>query len=206
MARAIRTKGGRLKTSVRRRRIRAAGAKPGEVVLLDVTRKRTKGVRGKNSILIDMVVETQWAADLDVRKLLHEIRVNLAEHYQAALLSGMKPDGSGPHPPLKRDKGRKRGVLTGEMAKRWGLGKITGGPFRASTKIRPFDSGERAPMLARELKRGNDFQAITGTAAKVIQETVAAWVRDAIPASGDGVGTPESVPQQGGELPQLRNK
>jgi hypothetical protein len=41
MARAIRTKGGRLKTAVRRRRIRAAGAKPGEVVLLDVTRKRT---------------------------------------------------------------------------------------------------------------------------------------------------------------------
>lgn len=204
--RSIRTKGGRLKTAERRRRIRSAGAKPGEVVLLDVTRKRERGQRTRNAILVDFVVETQWSVDLDIRKFLHEVRINLAEHYRNALLSGMRADGKGPLPPLKRDReGRTRGVKSGEMAEKWGIGPVVGGPFRASVKLRPFDGGEHAPMISRELRRGVDYQSVEGDAAKVIQDTLQDWIRRAVPASGDGVATPESVPaEKSGTLPDFK--
>jgi hypothetical protein len=200
----LRTKSGRLSTKERRRRIAASGAKPGEVVILDVTRRRERGVRRRNAISVDMAVETQWAADLDVRKLLHELRIVLAEHYRASLLAGQRADGRGPLPPLKRDSSRSRGVLTGEMANRWGLSKITGGPFRASTKLRPFEGGERAPMIARELRRGVDYQSVEGVVPQLIAQVVQDWLRRAVPSDGDGVGTPATAETQGGELPQLK--
>ena len=87
MPRAIRTKSGRLRRGVARRRIDAAG--PGEVVVLDRGRrmvKRADGsrVRSRNSFTLDFAVVSPLAFDLDVRKLVDELRVNLAEHYSDA--------------------------------------------------------------------------------------------------------------------------
>jgi hypothetical protein len=204
MARSIRRKSGKLRVGERRRRIR--NAKPGEVVLLEVANRRTgkfgRGRAAQNSIEINLGVEQQWAADTDVRKLLHVLRIALGEHYRDSLLAGQKADGFGPLPPLKRDKGRTRGVLTGELAKRWGIGAITGGPFQARVKLRPYAAGERNVVITRELQRGNDYQSIEGAAAEVIQQVVAAWLEAAVPTGGDGVATPASVPtSKRGELP-----
>ena len=93
MARRRRTRlrSGRLKASERRRRLNAANPPPGGVVILDVTRRNRRGRRTRDSWSVDLAVRTQFSADLDVRKLAHAIRMELAEHYRASLLQGRRP-------------------------------------------------------------------------------------------------------------------
>jgi hypothetical protein len=207
----IRTKSGRLTAGERRRRVSAANLQPGEVIILDRSRRVVKGVRSKNSLTAELRVGVQFAVDTDVRKLLHATRVALAEHFQAKLRAGERPDGRGELPHLKartlaRNPGRpdRFGVLTGEMARRWLLLKITGGPLRASTRMKPWGGDGRNFMINKLLARGVDFQSIDGEAAEVIRQALEDFIRHAAPTEGEGVATPVSVPHAGGELPTFR--
>ena len=206
----ILTKSGRLRRRERRRLIAEANPKPGEVVLLGVTRRRQKGKRKRNSFSAEFVVKTQWAADTDVRKLLAEVRLDLGRHYQSQLLQGKRPcRGSLPdlkEQTLARDPGRpdRFGVKTGEFADRWLLLKIRGGPLAASTRIKPWGGDGRRFWINRMLKAGVDFQSVDGKAAEVISDAVESWVKRAVPASGAGVGTPDRINPRGGELRNIK--
>lgn len=209
--RSIRTKSGRLRAGERRRRLAAANLAPGDVLILDVSRRAKKGKRSKGALQAEMVVSTQIGADTDIRKLLHQVRLALARHYQAQLLAGERPDGNRGLPPLKettmrRNPGRPAsfGVLSGELARRWLLFKIRGGPLAASTRIKPWGGEGRRFAINRWLRFGIDLQSVDGAAAKVIQQEIAAWLPRAAPASGDGVATPARPTTKGGELPRFK--
>lgn len=209
--RGTRLKSGRLKKGERRRRLNAAAPRPGEVVILDRSRRRTRGRRSRGSWQVELAVQTQFSADLDVRKLVHVVRLALAEHFRASLLSGRQADGSGALPELKAGEGRKRfgvarawGVDSGFMAENWLIFPIRGGPFAASALLKPNGRDGRSFMINNNLRRGIDLQAIDGAAAEVIRATTEVWLRDAIPNSGDGVATPARVPLAGGTLREMR--
>lgn len=211
MARArIRTKSGRLTAGERRRRLAATGLQPGEVIILDRNRRVTKGVRSTNSMLVEFRVDSQLAIDSDVRKLLHEIRVNLAEHYRQQLLSGERASGSGDLPELKettiaRNPNRPKsfGVLSGEMARKWLLLKITGGPLAAQTRIKPNGADGRSFTINRWLAKGIDLQSIDGAAAEVIRVAIARFVNKAV-SDTQGIATPPNPNTTEGDLTTIR--
>ena len=202
--RGSRLRSGRLKVGERRRRIQEAGAKPGEVIILDRHERRRGGERVRGAWQVDLQVQTQFSADIDVRKLVHFVRLALAEHFRASLLAGQRPNG-GSLPALKdTEVGRSFGVDTGFLAEHWLLLPVRGGPFAASAVLKPNGEGGRGFMIDRNLRRGIDFQSIDGAAAEVIRRTTEEWLRAAIPSDGDGVATPATVPTSGGTLPQVR--
>lgn len=203
--RGSRTRSGRLKVAERRRRLQEADQGDGRTIILDVSRRRSRGQRSRGSWHVDLAVSTQFSVDLDVRKLVHRIRIELAEHYRASLLAGRTPDGK-PLPKLKREPGRDWGVESGFLAENWLVFPIRGGPFAASATLKPNGRDGRSHMINRNLRRGIDLQSVRGEAAEVIRRTTDAWLQGAVPASGDGVGTPARVPKGGGTLPQLRRK
>lgn len=175
---------------------------------MDVSRRHRRGRRSRDAWQVDLVVRAQFSVDLDVRKLVHVIRMQLAEHYRASLLQGRRPDGS-PLPQLKRGDvrgGRRWGVDSGWMAENWLVFPIRGGPFRASARLKPNGRDGRSYMINNNLRRGIDLQSVRGSAAEVIRETTDRWLADAVPAGGDGVATPTRVPTTGGLLRQMRGK
>lgn len=207
----IRTKSGRLTTAERRRRLSGLALQPGEVVILDRSRRIAKGVRSKNAMQVELRVGTEFSVDTDVRKLLHAVRMDLAEHYSRQLLAGERASGAGELPDLKestiaRNPNRPKvfGVLTGTLARRWLLLKITGGPLAASTRIKPNGADGRAFTINRWLKRGIDLQSIDGEAAEVIAAAVRRFLPLAVPTSGEGVGTPAHPNTTEGELPDIQ--
>ena len=207
----IRTKSGRLTTAERRRRLSGLSLQPGEVVILDRARRATKGVRSKNAMLVELRVGVEFSVDTDVRKLLHTIRVALAEHYRAKLLGGTRASGAGDLPELKestlaRNPGRPNafGVLSGEMASKWLLLKIKGGPLLASTSIKPNGADGRSFTINRWLKRGIDLQSIDGEAAEVIAVAIRSHLGLAVPTSGEGVGTPLRPNTAEGDLSTIK--
>lgn len=200
-----RLRSGRLKAGERRRRLNAANPEPGQTIVLDSARRNRGGKRSRGNWNVDLAVRTQFAVDLDVRKLVHAVRIELAEHYRASLLAGRRPDGS-PLPDLKGDERRQWGVKSGFLASFWLVFPIRGGPFRASARLKPNGRDGRSFMINNNLRRGVDLQGVTGDAAEVIRRTTDAWLQGAVPASGDGVGTPARVPKGGGTLPQLRRR
>jgi hypothetical protein len=202
-ARGTRMRSGRLKTSERKRRLNAANPKPGEVVILDHSRRSFRGQRSRGSWNVDLAVRTQCSVDMDVRKLVHAIRVNLGLHFRAALLGGQKADGKGSLPRLKGGESRAWGVESGFLANNWSIGPIRGGSFAATCVIQPNGADGRSFMISRNLARGVDLQAIDGAAAEVIRRTTEEWLRVAAPADGDGVATPARIPTRGGTLPEV---
>jgi len=203
--RGTRLRSGRLKKGERARRLNAAAPKPGEVVILDHSRRKKGGRRSRSSWQVELAVQTQFSADLDVRKLVHVVRMALAEHFRASLLAGRKADG-GKLPPLKRDSARQWGVESGFMAENWLVFPVRGGSFAASALLKPNGRDGRSFMINKNLRRGIDLQAIDGTAAEVIRATTQDWLRAAVPAGADGVATPARVPLSGGTLRQMRKK
>ena len=212
MPRGIRTKSGRLRRSVARRRIEAAG--PGEVILLDRGRRMTRRLdgtraRSRNSFTLDFAVASPLVFDLDIRKLVDELRVNLAEHYSLSLLAGRTADGLGTLPPLSAatqamDEPRISdtfGVRSGEMARRWLIFPVRGTSVRASAKVKPCGGGGRSHQINGWLARGIDFQSVRGDAEAVIKSTIAAWMAA---THGTTVSTPKTATTRGGELPSLR--
>ncbi len=172
---------------------------------MDRSRRRTRGRRSRNSWQVDLAVQTQFSADIDVRKLVHVVRMALAEHYRASLLAGRQPGGKA-LPALKREPARQWGVESGFMAENWLVFPIRGGPFAASARLKPNGRDGRSFMINNNLRRGIDLQAIDGAAAEVIRATTEAWLRAAVPAGGDGVATPAKVPLSGGTLVKMRKK
>ncbi len=147
---------------------------------------------------------------MDVRKLVHAIRVDLGNHFRASLLAGQRADGKGPLPDLKRGEdaeplaaGRQFALASGFMAEHWLVGPIRGGSFAAKATLKPNGRDGRSFMINNNLRRGIDFQSIGGTAADVIRRATEAWLRNAVPASGSGVGTPAKVPLRGGVLSEV---
>ncbi len=195
----------------RRRRLNAAAPKPGEVVILDHSRRRSGGKRSRASWQVELAVQTQFSADLDVRKLVHFVRMQLALHYRNSLLAGKRP-GGGELPELKkrgektRGIARQWGVQSGFMAENWLIFPVRGGPFAARALLKPNGRDGRSYMINNNLRRGIDLQAIDGAAAEVIRSTTEEWLRAAVPADGDGVGTPTRVPLGGGTLKGMRGK
>ncbi len=130
------------------------------------------------------------AFDLGVRKLVDELRVNLAEHYSLSLLVGRFADGSGALPPLaERTKhwqldgggpvprvAQTFGVRSGEMARRWLVLPVRGSTVRASAKVKPWGGEGRSHQINGWLERGIDFQSVNGEAEQVIRWTIEAWV------------------------------
>lgn len=206
----IRTKSGRLTAGERRRRLSSTSLRPGEVIILDRSRRVVKGKRSGNAMQAELRVGHTFGIDTDVRKLLHVARVDLGEHYRESLLGGQRPSGAGDLPELKpktleRNPGRPNafGVLSGTMARRWLLLKIRGGPLAASTRIKPNGEDGRSFAINKWLKRGVDLQSIDGEAAEVIRAAIERFLHQAVPTVGDGVGTPATVPHSGGELPSF---
>lgn len=188
----IRTRSGRLGARERKRRLKAANLGPGEVIILDRTRRKSKrGRRLKNAVSVELRANAQFAVDLDVRKLLWLVRLRLAEHFSGQLLSGQTASGKGRLPPLNnKNAGRTRGVDTGEMARKWLMLPIRGGPLAARTTLKPWGGDGRRFMLNRELERGVDYQSLDGKAAEVIRKATDEWLKMAVGA-GDGVATPK---------------
>ena len=208
----IRTKSGRLTTPERRRRLSGVSLGPGEVMILDRSRRVIGGKRSGNAMLVELRVGAEFSVDTDVRKLLHAVRVDLAEHYRDNLLAGARASGAGDLPELRestlaRNPGRPNsfGVLTGTMARRWLLLKIVGGPLKASTRLKPNGADGRAFAINRWLKRGIDVQSIDGEAAEVIAAAIRRHLELAVPTSHEGVGTPAHPNTTEGELPDLQS-
>lgn len=211
----IRGSTGKLLASEKRRRVNAKSPKPGEVVILDESRRVKKGQRSRNSMQVELVVQAQFSVDLDVRKLNHAIRIGLASSFRDDLLAHESADGKGHLPQLsektialERAKGRTRspnsfGERSGWMAQHWVLLPIRGGPFAASCTIKPNGAGGRNFMINSQLQKGIDFQSVVGPKAELIQKIVGEWLQGAVPASGDGVATPATADTKGGELPQF---
>jgi hypothetical protein len=210
----IRGSTGRLMAGERRRRINAASPKPGEVVILDQSRRASKGERSRGAMQVELRVETQFSVDLDVRKLVDRIRVDLASSFTDDLLAHQKADGKGQLPvlsektlALEKSKGRTRskdsfGERSGWMAQHWLLLPMRGGPYQASCVIKPNGSQGRSFMINSQLQRGIDFQSVTGSKAELIKEITAEWLRGAVPSSGDGVATPASADTRCGDHSQ----
>lgn len=208
MPRRTRSKAtGRLLRSERRRRIAKATTRPGEIVLIDKSVRKKKGQATRNSIQIEWHVETQWSVDLDVRKAVHEWRLALARHYRDQLLAGLKADGKGALPPLRRKQGREGdtyAVDSGWMAQNWLVGPIRGGPSNARCTLKPNGRGGRAEMINRSLDRDIDLQAVDGVVEEITKQVWDQWIADAVLPLGDGVATPVSVPHgKGGRLTQF---
>lgn len=173
-------------------------------MILDRSERRRGGQRQRGAWQVDLHVQTQFSVDIDVRKLVHFVRLALAEHFRASLLAGKRP-GGGSLPSLKDpDGGRSFGVDSGFLAENWLVLPVRGGPFAASARLKPNGADGRGYMIDRNLRRGIDFQAIDGDAAEVIRRTTEEWLAAAVPADGDGVATPARVPMGGGTLPQIR--
>ncbi|EDM74775.1 hypothetical protein PPSIR1_10970, partial [Plesiocystis pacifica SIR-1] len=177
MPRAIRTKSGRLRRGVARRRIQAAG--PGEVIVLDQGRRMVKRrdgsrSRSRNSFTLDFAVATPLAFDLDMRKLVDELRLNLAEHYSLSLLASQLADGSAPLPPLSRKTQAIHperdpdsfGVRSGQLARRWLIYPVRGTTVRASARLKPYGGEGRSHRINGWLERGIDLQSVRGDAAR----------------------------------------
>lgn len=145
------------------RRIRTPGA--GETVILAPTRRRSAG-RARGLLTISLEVPRQFAVDLDVRKLLDRIRVELGD----ALRGDANPD----------------------LAKRYSLGPISGNAARAT-----------ATLTNTSRTAARYFAAVFPKIAPPIVERVTAeWLLQAVPPSGDGVGTPATVNTSSGPLPR----
>lgn len=224
--RKIRTQAGRLTMGERRRRIKASGAAPGEVIILDVSdRKLSKRQRRRglttNAVDVDFAVETQFSVDMDVRKLVNFLRIAIGIHLRESMLKGESPDGFGLHPKprpstLDRNPGRPNilGVLTGETAKNWYIGTIGGGSFTARAKITPaqvgglgtdsegvFVAGQgRDAAMAYMASRGVRFMTVEGDVAELVKQVTEQWLQAAVPSSGDGVKTPGRINPRGGSL------
>jgi hypothetical protein len=153
-------------------------------------KKHSAGSRGGFSLRLEP--RNTWAIDFDARKLLHRIRVALAEHFRDSLLSGKQPDGS-PLPPGY-------GVRTGWMARNWLLDPIRGSADQASTALHPNPAGGRDEIIEKAIAQGYDFQGVTAESIRVVERAVQAWLHDAFPAGGDGVGTEASPNVAGGAL------
>ncbi len=176
-----------------------------------MSRRRRRGKRSRASIQIELATRTQFSVDLDVRKLLHELRIAVADHYRAALIAGQRADGRGPLPALAsgaagREFGvtRRYGVESGFMAENWLVFGIRGGPFRAAVTLKPNGAGGRGNMINAALRNGVDFQSIEGDVAQIIQRTTQDWMQNAVPSGGDGVSTPPRTRLGGGTLRQVK--
>ena len=192
----IRTLSGRLGIKERRRRLSAANLQPGEVIIVDRARQLRKGKRLRNSFVAELRAKAQFAVDLDCRKLVHRIRLRLAQHYADKLSAGERASGRGQLPKLKskkpKDIGRTRGVETGEMVSRWMMLKVHGSPLSSRTTLKPWGGDGRRFMINRELLGGVDYQSLDGEAAEVVRAATAEWLKAAVGA-GDGVATPKRV-------------
>lgn len=139
----------------------------------------------KNGLATTFVSGSDWSFDLDAGLLVDAITTSLLTLYRQAIQRGLKPDGSGAHPPLKAGaamvknrKGKTRGYRTGYLADNLRRSKITGTTTKAQSRIVP--PVNRNVFVATEAKRGHSYTTVSGMAATVIQTVTDKFIRDGL--------------------------
>lgn len=158
------------------------------VFFAGTTRKRkadkADGAKGDVKITTTFAAEAleiNTSADLLVDAATHALLV----YYRNAIMSGTKPDGSGPQVKLSQasaaDPSRLseyRGFKTGVLADGIRRTAITGTTTKARASILPPTN--RNVFVAEEAKRGIFYLRLGGEADKVIQATVQEWLDNAV--------------------------
>jgi len=193
------TKSGRLRSSVKRRMLN--GAEPGAVVVFRKSKKATTSRgrftgRGAGLVELGLKFHDDLSFDGDCRKLVRYIQVDLAAHYSESLLAGVDPDTGQALPKLSArttalSKGRSGGfgVRTGNTAKTWQVGTISGHALAARGKVFPSTDPAVRRLFNMWMDRPTpvDLQSVDGKALVVVTAAIDRWTNDAI---GNGVATP----------------
>lgn len=190
---------------------------PGRVALLDThTRRRKWGESHRtihDSIHADFGVATELVMDIDCRKLLERVSIDLASHFESSLLAGRSPEDGAELPEVGEvtraiEPSRRGGwaVRSGWMATHWWLGTITGGMFQARRLIKPNGTDGRDKQINRWLAPAEgrpvvDMQSIAGESSRVIERSLQDYVAGAY---GQTVTTPTKATTRTGTLPDLR--
>lgn len=193
----------------------------GVILSKDRARKASKrhgGQQRRGAWQLTFTVQRELAYDLDMRRIVDYVRVQIMEEYRRSLRSGKTPGGR----PLPRTKPRTQsefgggtiyGMRSGYMADHWWTGKIRGGAFRSFVLVKPYGGeggprpkhaapGGRAFMIRNALRRSPpvDFQSVRGPMRPVIQKAFDHAV-------SEGFGTVTNSPTirtNEGLLPELR--
>ncbi len=177
-------------------------------------RRRKGGKRLRNSMSVTFTVIDDFVYDLNAVKLIEFVSMRLAEHHRDSTLKGQHPSGR-PAPGLDKDSlngkyGPREGSgttffhNTGNSARAWLLGDITGTSVRAKRILKPnivsHDGQNRDWIVNAWLKRGIDVQSIEGKAASVIGAAVDEYIEGNF---GKTLSAPPNESRGGGRLNTL---
>ena len=188
---------------------------PGQGTILRRSKRRKKGgKRLRNSMSVTFTVIDDLVYDLNAVKLIEFVSMKLAEHHRDSTLKGQHPSGK-PAAPLDADSlngkyGPREGTggtffhNTGNSARAWLLGDITGTSVRAKRILKPniisHDGQNRDWLVNAWLKRGIDLQSIEGKAASVIGAAVDEYIEGNL---GSTLTAPPTESRAGGRLSRL---
>lgn len=157
---------------------------PENVVLFAGASKRTVNKAGNGKITTTLVAQAKTIT-LSADTLADGARQALLVWYRNAILTGMRPDGSGPQVPLSQrsmvDTNRLtkfRGAKSGHLADNLRSPAITGTTTKARAVILP--PTDRNVFVATEAGRGIRYMTLKGEAARVVQAATQAWIDAAL--------------------------
>jgi hypothetical protein len=188
----------------------------------DRARKASKKAGGgtlKSAWQLQFTVQREFAYDLDMRKVIDYVSLQIMEYYRLQLIAGKRASGRGDLPKTRQKTkekfggGRHYGFRSGFMADHWWRGKIRGGSVRSFVLVKPW-GGKGGPGLKFETKTRRDFiinaglrrtppvdyQSVRGKARQVLQQAF----DEAISAGFGVVTTMRSPDTRGGTLPEIR--
>ncbi len=198
-------------------RRRTPRASPGRGTILRKSRsRRAGGADVRNSWGITFEVNRDLVYDIDATKLVEHVSQRLAEHHRDSILKGRHPSG-GSLRKLEtrsldgtfgtRGSGRTFFHNSGESAKSWLLGEISGGSITAKRFLKPVimadTPGKFDWVINAWLDRGIDLQSVKGQAAVVIQKAVDEYVSAGF---GSSLFTPTKQERSGGFLRNKRTR
>jgi len=139
-----------------------------------------KGQR-TGTIYVEWGVRQYATALVDARRLVRMAQVALAEQFSADLQEQRRPDTGQVY--YQWDGARRIlkvggveisvdprfAVESGETAKTWWIGRVSGSIFRGSGKLRPSRKGFIVKRVNELKRKGYVFQSVRGRAAKTIQ-------------------------------------
>jgi hypothetical protein len=189
----------------------------GVILSKDRARKASKahgGQQRRGAWQIQFTVRRELAYDLDMRRIIDHVSVDVMEAYRKALRAGRTAGGRTlPRTEYGGEGSRTFGLRSGFMADNWWRGKIRGGSFRCFVLVKPYggeggpkpkgaEEGGRAHMINKALRRSPpvDFQSVRGPMRDLIQKSF-----DRVVSAGFGTVTnTPTIRTSEGLLPQLR--